>query len=59
MPRTSLSLFLVLASSVFGAEPEPDFRLTDVSTSSARPGAVVSPRDYVMQVSGYYFGEAT
>ena len=37
----------------------PDFRLTDVSFSSPRTGTVVSPRDYIMQVSGFYFGAAT
>ena len=36
-----------------------DFRLTDVGLASARRNAVVSPRDYIMQVSGFYFGAAT
>ena len=36
----------------------PDFRLADVSLSSPRRGAVVSPRDYILQVSGFYFGAA-
>jgi hypothetical protein len=37
----------------------PDFHLRDVSVSSLRRQTVVSPRDYIMQVSGYYFGAAT
>ena len=36
-----------------------DFRLTDISSYSPRRGTVVSPRDYIMQVSGFYFGAAT
>lgn len=41
-----------------GAEPVPDFRLPDVNPSSVRYRAEVSPRDYLLQVSGYYFGDA-
>ena len=48
--------------SVLGAVPllaqAPDFRLADVSVSSPRRGSVVSPRDYILQVSGFYFGAA-
>jgi hypothetical protein len=36
-----------------------DFQLTDVSALSPRRGTVVSPRDYILQVSGFYFGGAT
>ncbi|MCI0535992.1 MAG: hypothetical protein L0Z50_12270 [Verrucomicrobiales bacterium] len=39
-------------------EPVPDFKLTDVSMLSNRRGTQVSPRDYLLQVSGYYFGDA-
>jgi hypothetical protein len=39
-------------------EPAPDFRLLDANPGSVRRGAVVSPRDYLVQVAGYYFGSA-
>ena len=54
--RPALTLILSLAPLFAQA---PDFRLWDVSVSSPRRGALVSPRDYIMQVSGYYFGAAT
>lgn len=38
--------------------PAPDFRLLDVNPNSIRRNSLVSPRDYVLQVSGYYFGAA-
>ncbi len=37
----------------------PDFQLPDVNPNSARYLAPVSPRDYLLQVSGYYFAWAT
>ena len=37
----------------------PDFQLEDVNASSATSGQLVSPRDYLGQVSGWYFGHAT
>jgi hypothetical protein len=52
----ALTLFLSLAP-IFAQAP--DFRLQDVSVSSPRRQTMVSPRDYIMQVSGYYFGAAT
>lgn len=36
-----------------------DFSLTDINPSSPRCGEVVSPRDYLEQVSGWYFTHAT
>jgi hypothetical protein len=48
---------LVLAVTTL-AQPEPEFRLRDVDTDSPRANALVSPRDYLLQVSGYYFGAA-
>lgn len=41
------------------ADALPDFRLLDTNRLSARYQAMVSPRDYLLQVSGYYFGAAT
>jgi hypothetical protein len=40
------------------AEQVPDFKLTDTNLRSNRQGGQVSPRDYLLQVSGYYFGSA-
>ncbi len=37
----------------------PDFSLEDVNTTSSTYGQLVSPRDYLRQVSGWYFGKAT
>ncbi len=36
----------------------PDFKLTDTNPNSVRYNSLVSPRDYLLQVSGYYFGSA-
>lgn len=36
-----------------------DFALEDVNASSPTFGTQVSPRDYLEQVSGWFFGEAT
>lgn len=49
---------LLLSGAALFAQPVPDFRLPDVNTNSVRFGAMVSPRDYLLQVSGYYFGSA-
>ena len=37
----------------------PDFALIDQNPSSSTFGLAVSPRDYVGQVSAWYFGHAT
>lgn len=37
----------------------PDFSLLDVNPNSPTSGQMVSPRDYLMKVSGWYFGHAT
>jgi hypothetical protein len=58
---TALATFAVVATTP-GAEPVSDFQLRDLNTASPRysaTGAAVSPRDYILQVSGYYFGHAT
>ena len=36
-----------------------DFSLPDVNPNSASFQAQISPRDYLQQVSGWYFGHAT
>jgi hypothetical protein len=43
---------------VWAGEPAPDFTLLDVNPNSIRQNSPVSPRDYLLQVSGYYFGTA-
>jgi hypothetical protein len=35
-----------------------DFKLSDLNPRSNRKAGTVSPRDYRLQVSGYYFGQA-
>ena len=37
----------------------PDFSLADVNPTSATLNQPVSPRDYLAQVSAWYFGHAT
>jgi hypothetical protein len=37
----------------------PDFSLLDVNPSSPTSGQPVAPRDYLKQVSGWYFGHST
>jgi len=41
------------------ADALPDFSLPDVNAASARLGETVSPREYLGQVSAWYFGHAT
>jgi len=53
-----LAAALVLSSASVLAQPAPDFSLRDVNTNSPRANAMVSPRDYLLQVTGYYFGAA-
>ncbi len=38
--------------------PVADFSLDDVNATSPTSGQQVSPRDYMGQVSGWYFGSA-
>ena len=37
----------------------PGFQLTDVNSASPTVNQPVSPRDYLQQVSAWYFGHAT
>ncbi len=39
--------------------PLPDFQLEDVNPASSTFGRDVSPRDYLSQVSAWYFGHST
>ncbi|MCC6234362.1 MAG: hypothetical protein IT580_17100 [Verrucomicrobiales bacterium] len=38
--------------------PMPDFQLVDQNPNSPRYRGTVSPRDYRLQISAYYFGAA-
>jgi len=40
------------------SSPMPDFTLVDVNANSPTANQGVSPRDYLEQVSGWYFGNA-
>jgi len=42
-----------------GNEAVPDFSVPDVNPNSARYQENVSPRDYLGQISAWYFGHAT
>ena len=37
----------------------PDFCLVDLNTNSSRVGEAITPRDYLQQVSGWYFIHST
>lgn len=59
MKRLIWNAAFVWATAVsWASAPVPDFQLTDVNPNSERRGSPVSPRDYVEQVSGFYFGHA-
>jgi len=40
-------------------EALPDFSLADVNANSSRYQETVSPRDYLGQISAWYFGHST
>jgi len=42
-----------------GTDAQPDFHLTDLNDTSSTSGLAVSPRDYLEEVSAWYFGHAT
>ncbi len=50
--------FVTVAPVAFG-EPVSDFSLEDANPASVRFESPVSPRDYLLQVTGFYFGTAT
>ena len=49
----------LLAEAESSSDPYPDFSLADVNPTSPSFEQNVSPRDYLGQVSGWYFGFAT
>ena len=46
-------------SSEPGANAVPDFLLADINPNSSTVGQNISPRDYLQQISGWYFIKAT
>lgn len=46
------------AQTIAATGAKPDFRLRDVNPNSPRNGREVSPRDYRLQISAYYFGSS-
>ncbi len=55
----TLVMVLWFAENVTHAvEPMPDFQLKDENSASPRYTKTVSPRDHILQVSGYYFGDS-
>jgi len=59
--RRLVPLVLLLVPAALGraqTTPVPDFQLRDENPNSTRYHQVVSPRDYRMQISAYYFGDA-
>ena len=54
----SVLLALFATPSASGAGLMPDFELLDTNPNSPRYDQPVSPRDYLRQVSGWYFGHA-
>jgi hypothetical protein len=50
---------VTIAPPTAAADALPDFSDLDVNPTSATSGSLVSPRDYLGQVSAWYFGHAT
>jgi hypothetical protein len=59
--RRNLPWMLLLVATAPAAlgEQVSDFTLEDTNPASVRFENLVSPRDYQLQVTGYYFGTAT
>jgi hypothetical protein len=55
----SVVLSFGLVSLASAVDPVADFSLPDVNESSPRLGKEVSPRNYLHQVTAYYFGSST
>lgn len=61
-PLTCALLFVAACGSAGNSgvsDLAPDFLLEDVNPTSTTSGMDVSPRDYMGNVSAYYFGAAT
>ena len=51
----AFGMLVLFASAAISWAQVPDFHLQDTNPYSARYTNSVSPRDYLFQVSGYYF----
>ena len=55
--------FIAVVDSDGGDQPDdavmPDFAVVDVNAESPRFQEIVSPRDYLGEISAWYFGAAT
>lgn len=58
-PSESLFMDAGAASTDAAQSQVPNFALIDQNPSSPRAQQVVTPRDYLMRVSGWYFTHAT
>ena len=59
VPLELEALEMRLPMAIVIGQPAPNFTLVDVNAASPRSGQTISPRDYLQQVSGWYFGHAT
>ncbi len=61
LPRSCVVVVVLSAgwSAEASGELVTDFSLIDVNATSSTYGQPVSPRDYLEQISGWYFGNAT
>jgi hypothetical protein len=58
----AIATWMVLSSGglqAWGQAVAPDFSLPDVNSTSTTYGTDMSPRDFLGQVSGWYFGHGT
>lgn len=53
-----LLLLAFLTAGVWAANPVPDFHLVDTNPNSPRSQEQVSPRDYMLRISAFYFATA-
>ena len=61
-PRWAMDVAAAMSSNLIAegeGPPKADFQLEDINPASARFGEMISPRDYLSQVSAWYFGHST
>lgn len=58
LPPAAPAPGLAAVSPAAVVQPMADFQLRDVNPNSPRFNTAVSPRDYRLQISAYYFGAA-
>ncbi len=57
-PLAALLATTVSWTAAAQSDPMPDFQLEDQNPNSPRYRTTVSPRDYRLQITAYYFGAA-